>query len=148
MTTGQYPRQTSGTFTVNCQASQVIVVWPCLPSWYSAKNHTTWNSRWQSSQRKTVHYGGTTTRNGQASHSRRCCASQTTEVDGRPLQWRHPLEYPNDASASRMLDSYNYPSSLCTYILFSVRTHKIKMPTNYHWHSLILTTDWNAMHRI
>ena len=32
MAAGQYPDQTSGTFIVNRQASQVIMVWPCLPS--------------------------------------------------------------------------------------------------------------------
>ena len=32
-----------------------------------------------------LNHGGTTSRNGQASHSRRCFPSQTTEVDERPL---------------------------------------------------------------
>ena len=38
--------RTSWSCIVNRQASQVIMVWPCLPSWYFAKNHTTLNSRW------------------------------------------------------------------------------------------------------
>ena len=37
----QYPRLTSGSFYVNRQASQVIVVWPCLSLWYAAENQTT-----------------------------------------------------------------------------------------------------------
>ena len=35
-----------------------------------------------------VNRGGATSRNGPASHCRRCCASRATEVDGRPLQRR------------------------------------------------------------
>ena len=44
-----------------------------------------------------------TSRTGHASYCRRCCASQTTIVDGRPLQRKRLLEYPNDARASREL---------------------------------------------
>ena len=33
-----------------------------------------------------VNHWGTTSRNGQASHCHRCCASQTTQVNERPLQ--------------------------------------------------------------
>ena len=33
-------------------------------------------------------HGGTRSRNGQASHCRRCCASQTTEVNGQSSQQR------------------------------------------------------------
>ena len=32
MTTGAYPRRTSGTFSASRQASQVIKAWPCLSS--------------------------------------------------------------------------------------------------------------------
>ena len=42
---------------------------------------------------------------GQASHCRRCSASQTIEVIGRTLQWRCLLEYPSDAWASQVLCS-------------------------------------------
>ena len=37
---------------------------------------------------------GTTSRNRQASHCRHCCASQTIEVDGQPVQRRRLSEYP------------------------------------------------------
>ena len=40
--------------------------------------------------------GKTKSKNGQTSHCRRCCASQTTEVDGWPLQRTHLSEYPNN----------------------------------------------------
>ena len=30
----------------NCQALQVIMVWPCLSSWYTAEDHVTRNSGW------------------------------------------------------------------------------------------------------
>ena len=54
MATGQYSRRTCRNFSCQRyrQASQVIVVRPCLPSRYAVKNHTTGYSRWQSSQRK------------------------------------------------------------------------------------------------
>ena len=44
-----------------------------------------------------ISYGATTSRNGQASHFRRCCASQTTEIDERTLQRMRLLQYLNDA---------------------------------------------------
>ena len=50
-----------------------------------------------------VNHGGTTSRNGQASHCRHCCASQTTEAYGRQLQQRRLSEYSNDAWALREL---------------------------------------------
>ena len=56
-----------------------------------------------------VNHGTTTSRNGKASHYRRCCASRTTDVcvQGRqPSQQQRrlsPSEYPNDAQASRFL---------------------------------------------
>ena len=37
MATGQYPRRTSGIFIINRQASQVIMVRPCLSSRYALK---------------------------------------------------------------------------------------------------------------
>ena len=45
METGQRHHWTSGGFTVNRHASQVIMVQSCLPSRYAAKNHTPRNSR-------------------------------------------------------------------------------------------------------
>ena len=44
----------SGVLTVNRQASQVIMVQPCLPSRYAAENPTTRNSELSSTQRKTA----------------------------------------------------------------------------------------------
>ena len=38
-----------------------------------------------------VNHGRTASSNEQASHCRRCCASQTTEIDGRPSQRRRLL---------------------------------------------------------
>ena len=57
-----------------------------------------------SSQRRedSISFGMTTSRNGQASHCRQCCASQTTEVDDQPSQQRG-LSDSNDARASREL---------------------------------------------
>ena len=37
MATGQYPRRTSGSVIGNCQASQGIMVRPCMPSRYADK---------------------------------------------------------------------------------------------------------------
>ena len=85
----QYPRRTSGTFIVKCQAPQLIIVRPCLPSRYAAK--VTMQGTEDGivvAEEDRVNHGGTTSRNGQASHCRRCCASQITEVDGRSLQRR------------------------------------------------------------
>ena len=65
-----------------------------------------------------VIHGRTTSRNGQATYCRRCCASQTTKVDGRPLQRRWVSEYPNDAWASRVLVSYTTCDRNCL-LLFS-----------------------------
>ena len=86
MATGQYPRLTSGTFIVNRQASQVIIVRPCLPP--DTKNHTTGNSR-RFAEEGRVNHGKTTSGKG------RCYTSPTTEVDGRrPLQRRRLTENP------------------------------------------------------
>ena len=73
----------SGTFIVNRQASQVTMVWSCLPSRYAAKIilHGT-----VVAEEDRVNHGGTTSMNGQASHHRRCCLSKTTAVDGPPVQ--------------------------------------------------------------
>ena len=46
-----------------------------------------------------------TSKNGQASRRRHCCASRMTDVDGQPSQQRQLSEYPNDARASRVLVS-------------------------------------------
>ena len=53
MSTGQYPCRTSGAFTANRQASQAIMVRPCLSTQYAAEDHTTRNSGRQTSQTKT-----------------------------------------------------------------------------------------------
>ena len=55
-----------------------------------------------------VHHGRTTSRNGQASRRRHCCASRVTEVGGQSSHRMHLLEYLNDAWASRVLVSYLY----------------------------------------
>ena len=66
-----------------------------------------------------MNQGGTTSRDGQASHCRRCYASQTIEVDGRPLQWRRLSEYPNDACVSRALISLVSLQFNLSYLLYS-----------------------------
>ena len=48
-----------------------------------------------------VNDGGTTRMNGQASRCRPCCASRTTEIEGRPSQRMRLSEYPNDTTAPR-----------------------------------------------
>ena len=54
-----------------------------------------------------VHHGMTTSRNGQASRCRHCCASLIvmTEVDGQSSQQMHLSQFLNDAWASRVLGS-------------------------------------------
>ena len=49
----------------------------------------------------------------------RCCALQTTEVDGRPSHLRHLSEYPNDAWASSEL----VPSSLANLLSSLFQQH-------------------------
>ena len=110
--TGQYPHRTSGTFIVNQQGLQVIMVRPCLPSRYTARNHNSYY-REQSmivvADEDCINHGGTSSKHGHASRCCHCCASQTAQVDGRPLHgWRRLLEYPNDALASRVLLLYYF----------------------------------------
>ena len=97
-----YPRQTSGAFTVNRQASQAIIVLPCLSSCYAAKDQ-----QWTVVvvEENLINHGRATSKNGQASRCRHCCASWMTQVNGQSLQQMRLSENPNDAWASRALVS-------------------------------------------
>ena len=51
-----------------------------------------------------TNHGWTTSRNGQASQTCHCYASQMTEADGQSLKWRR--KSPNDGWAPHILVSY------------------------------------------
>ena len=73
-------KQMPWTFNVHHQASQVTIVWPCLPAWYAPQNSTKGNGERWSLQRKTAQsHGWITSRTEQASHCRRCYALQNAD---------------------------------------------------------------------
>ena len=86
MATGRYPRRTSGAYTVNRQASQAIMIRPCLSLRYAAEDHT--KEQWMAvvAEEDFANLGRTTSKIGPASRCRHCCASQMTEVDGQSSQ--------------------------------------------------------------
>ena len=88
---GQF-KYLGSTFIVNRQASQVIIVRPCLPSRNAGKNHTLQGTvdggRRRGRPRKSSR---ATSRNGKAIHCRRCCASKAS------------VGVPSDGWASREL---------------------------------------------
>ena len=65
MATGQYPCRTSGAFTVNRQASQVITVQPCLSSRHDTLPKIYYKEQWKVgvSEEDRVNHGRTTSRN-------------------------------------------------------------------------------------
>ena len=90
MAMGQYPRWTSGIYTASSKALQVIMIRPCLPSRIRCpKSYYGGTTDCSHAEEDCINHGGTTSRNGQGSHYHCYCASQLTEVDGRPLQRRH-----------------------------------------------------------
>ena len=73
-----------------CQASHVFMLRPCLSSLYAAGDHTKRYSGWMVDITKEDRVNhGRTSRNGQASHCRHCCASQMTETDRQQHSVRH-----------------------------------------------------------
>ena len=85
MTTGQYPHWTPGSF--------IVKRWKLSLFGYVCLHNALPNIILQGTadgmvvvtEEDHLNHGGTTTRNGQASHCCRCGASQTIEVDGQPL---------------------------------------------------------------
>ena len=93
MATGQCPRRTSGTFAVNRQASQVIMVLSFLPSWYAAEDY--YKEQWMTgvAEEDRVNHERTASMNGHRRY-RHCCGSQMREVDRQLLQRMQLSGYP------------------------------------------------------
>ena len=66
-------------------------------------------------QEDRVNHGWTTSRNEQASHCCRCCVSQTTEVDGQPLQRRRLWETERCLGVTGVSLLVRYTQSIGTY---------------------------------
>ena len=105
----QYPRLTSGAFTVNRQASQVIMVQPCLSSWYAVERFMVGVT-----EEDRANHGRTALRNGQVSRCRHCCALQTIEVDVQPSQRRHRSEYPTTPLSQELVSWLDFTTPICS----------------------------------
>ena len=102
-----------------CQPSSVASyhgsVMPTVMT-HVAENHT------KEDQRKSL---GITPNNEQASHCRRCCASQPTEVDRQASQQMHLSEYHNDTRSIAGIGSHREPVVLLNIVTgcFAISRH-------------------------
>ena len=96
-----------------CQPSQVIMVGPCLPSWYAAEiSYYNGQRIIVIAEEDRVNHGWTTLRHGQACRCHHWYASWATEVDGH-----ENLSNVNVGSCCSVIGFVKH-SSLCTFLCF------------------------------